>query len=700
MKGEGLYGGFAEGREESCPCDGKPYFRRHEGMPPCNPCFSSSQSNFDRGWYETMSGIISNLYEEPTLTVEGIIKNCTQVIARSETVAGAGRRMRNPMLSIFLGAGAQHHIGQIQDAYYSCWSDNARSLKRLEGAYTAEDLENAIIDSTNSEDRSINASTVRIVWYWDIMDDDFDRHFACVRQKYSLPISTSDHKVIFVFCSQKNSRTQELTRQRLRDQLIPWSEEARIPLVILSDATRLGSLDATRLAESYRLAASLMLIMNSSYSYDEDDLGVEMSFDLGKGGLWSAAYHGCSKNFYDIVGVSLLTIIKRYRALGSRTQEDYTHSGSVQSRLCGHDKSYYDFLDEIFDTIIRPRCTEDASFWADVPYTETLAELEGAMQQGEETSRGLFGKLFGKKKDPVSPEMAIASLGEFWESCVNKYYKEPVLNWMKVPKGWRTSEGLEQIKNHMYSRMTTVLSYDEMHALLQQESQKVAAINDDLRMKLPRPNMLSAKNLPALLHEYALREVKLAIYRQLLELLSEAMQTLCSNATGFDDLLAQIQTSLREDHMEHSVVRAYGSYMEQLIDQNEKVLVQYIRPSKDECELLQQLAQTFNDLVATDARHVYHKSLQGDLQFRIENGGSAAAVNVIAECFKFNMADAGRLPTHNVPTGSLYCIMNSAMDDAVTGSDSIGKRFIVSRSDRIERLFLFRTAQEEIMFSN
>jgi hypothetical protein len=643
-----------------------------------------------------MSGAIANLYEESTLTVEGIIHKCTRIIERNETVAGAGRRMRNPMLSIFMGKDAVNHIREIQEAYYSCWSDHARNLKILKGAYTVEDIEDAIVQSTQTEDRSIDTTIVHTAWFWDIMDDDFDRLFECVKQKFSMPIATRNQRVFFIFCSQKDSKSQERTRLRLKEQLIPWAQETGNALVVLSDSTRMGTLNATGLSENYRLAASLMLIINSIYPIDKTDLGIEMAFELGRKSVWSASYHGCSKNFYDIVGVSLLTIIKKYRELGKLEKDDFGNGNSVQSRLCGDDKNYYHLLDEIFNEIIQKKCNTDTALWVDTPYTEQVAALEENMLQGGEAKGGFFGKLFGGKKRSASPEEAIASMGDFWKCCVEKYYAAPVLNWLDSPAGMR------EVQSHMYSRMTTVLNYDEMNALLLQESQYVASLNDNLEMKIPRPNMQSCKNPQQIFHGYALREVKLRIFKKLLKWLSEAMETLCSNAAGFDDLLEKVQNSLREEHMEHSVVRAYGSHMEQLIEQNSALLVKYIRPSKDEGELLQQLEQTFAELVALDTKHVYHKSLQGDLQFRIENGGAAAAVNVIANCFKYKMADAGRLPTLNTPSGTMYCIMNDAMDGmgGNIAADAIGKRFIVSRSDRIERLFLFSVDPDYIMFSN
>ncbi len=465
----------------------------------------------------TMSGNVEQLYAEAAQTVEGCIKHSTQQIAQGEMLAGAGRRMRNPILSIFLGQDAVAHIGQIQETYASCWSDHARDLVFLKNAYSIHDIENAIVNSTHVADRMVDTTTVQIAWFWDIIDDDFERLFACVKDKYTMPVATHQNRVFFVFCSQKNTVTQEKTKHRLKEQLIPWAKQEKVPLILLSDATGMGSLNAEKLAENYRLAASLMLIMNSTYALDEEDIGRDMSFEFGKGGLWSAAYHGCQKNFYDIVGISLRNIIAHYRKLGKDSQESYGNGTSVQSRLCGYDHDYYHFLDEIFETEIQDKCLRNTAMWGDVPYTDAIASLCQRLEQGEENKGGFFGKIFGQKKPTASPEEAIYSLSDFWQCCLNLYYIEPVIKWLETP------EGEAHIKNQMYSRMTRELNYDEMHALLLQESQRVAELRENFAPRLPSLVIQSGMTLEYLLHSYALREVKLRIYKKLLEWLVEAM---------------------------------------------------------------------------------------------------------------------------------------------------------------------------------
>ena len=641
-----------------------------------------------------MSGIITDLYQATAVTLEGVIHECTQTIERGETLAGIGRRMRNPMLSIFLGKQATDNITQIQDAYYSCWSDHAKHLKSLQGAYTRQNLEDAIFQTTQVEDPSLDVTTIRTVWFWDIMDDDFDTHFSCVRTPFAMPVATANKSVYFIFCSQRDHTNQEKTISRLRDQLIPWAKETGNALVVLSDATTKGLLKPSGIAENYRLAASLMLLMNTRYDIGEENLGEAMTFALENGNIFSASYHGCSKNSFDIVSVSLLTIIKRYRALGQKKNDNYSQSNSVQNRICGSGKTYYDLVDNIFEETLLSVFKTDTRLWGDMPYSEALDGLRAQMGQGQPQKKGFFAKLFGGASRMYSAPEVIANLGDFWKCTVDRYFIKPVDAYLS------SEAGQTAVKDYLYTLLSSNLNYDEMHELLAKESSDVRALNTDLERNLNKPRPSDAKNADDLLQHHALYEAKVHVAGRLLDWLADTMNTLCINAGGFDELLAKVQNSIREDAMERSVVHAYGSHMDQLIDANPQVLSQYMRPSKSEEELLAQLKRTFTDLIGKDTKRIYFKSLTDDLQFRIENGGNAAAINVIADCFKFDMTSSGRLPMLKPAEGSLYCIMNNTMGTLgeTVAENAIGKRFIVSRSDRIERIYLFPVDPEYIMY--
>ncbi|MBR6825699.1 MAG: hypothetical protein IKM59_04040, partial [Oscillospiraceae bacterium] len=316
----------------------------------------------------------------------------------------------------------------------------------------------------------------------------------------------------------------------------------------------------------------------------------------------------------------------------------------------------------------------------------------------EHQDGGFLGRLFSRKPREVSPQEALSSLGDFWKCCLNLYYMDPARKWIESPAG------AKELKNIMYSLMSTKLNYDEMQTLLSAESMAVLTLAENVKAQLPKLNLAGCNSMAKMLHAIAIYSVKCEISAQILQMLADTMKALSNNAGGFDELLEMVQNSLSEDRMERSVVVAYGSYVNELIDQNEEVLLQTIRPSKDENELLQQLEAVFADFVERDVKRIFQKSLQGDLQFRVQQGSAVAAANAISDCFSYKMTEAVRLPTLLPPSGNLYlyCIMNDAMEDlgGNIADDAVGHRFIVTRSDRIERLFLFKVDESNIMFSN
>lgn len=641
-----------------------------------------------------MNSVIENLYDEPTQTVESVIGRCTRVIERDAMVAGAGRKVRNPMLTIFLGREAIAHIREIQETYFACWSDSVRKLKILKNEYTQQEIEDAILQSTRTQDSFYDEKTIRIAWFWDIMDRDFDRHFACVRQKFSTPIGLTCRKTIFVFCSQSTTQNQKITQERLQNILIPWAEENKSHLVILSDATGLGPLKASGIAENYRLAANLLLILNSTYASGTRDLGKIMDFDFENNAVWSASYRACRMNFDDIVGVSLRRIIDKYLELSHKPM---MQTASAEELICGEGKGYLDFLNDLFQNVMMKCCPDDFSFWNDIPYTEAVSKYEQKLTSGSSGKKGgLLGKLFSGKSRDVHPEDAIVSLADFWNCCVNYYYMDPIQKWMESP------EGTQEICDYMYGRLTSVLNTAAMKGMLQSEAQKVIGLIESLEYGIAKPQADAYQNTAMVFHEYAIYTVKHQIYGTLLKWLSDAMRNLSKNASGFEDLLRMVRNTLNESEMEASVVTAYGNYMESLIEENTEILNQCIRPCELESDLLQQLERAFIALVERDTHNVYHMSLQENLEFLIRNGSASSAINVISECFKYNITDAGRLPVINVPSGTMFCIMNDAMNGLIEdiNQDAIGNQFIINRSDRIERLYLYSVDPKYIRYSN
>ncbi len=646
---------------------------------------------------------ISNFHETSKLTVETLTRNCTKIMEHRDTDIGAGREMENPFLNIFLGAEAIARIDHVRDAYDSCWSQNARELILLKDVYTRQELEDAIVASCNASREVPDRTKIRLAWFWDIMDENFDACFEAVKMDYALPLGVEGKRVVFVFCSQNNSENQNKTANRLRDRLIPWAKDNKVPLIMLSDVGNKGLLHPNEISENYRLAASLMLIMNTHYDNHETNLGKTLSFEIESTSntewnerLWSGAYYCCSKNFEDIIGISLWRIIQCYQDMCEAPREGGGDT-NVQRLLCGDGKNYFDLLDQIFEEIILPVIAVKPELWYDVPYTSAMQGFEKYLPTLNRPDRSFFSRLFTNTPARVTPHEVLTSLGDFWKCCVMTYYIEPVLQWV------HSDEGMKSLQDYVYSHIAAKMNYNEMQSYLDRESWSVRALFEEENARLPDPKALDTSDISRVFHDLALHESKRAVYKTVLSVVADTMESLSKNAGGFKPLLNRVKDSLQKERMEHTVVTAYGDYVKRLLDQAPNLLRSTIRPCETEEMLLQQLEQVFKAIVDRDPDRRFRCSLHDDLEFRMGYGTVAGAVDAIRNCFGYKLKQAGRLIITNPPSGTLYCIMNTAMKSNLSSdiqTESIGNPFIVTRSDRIERLFLYPVKASTIIFSN
>lgn len=624
----------------------------------------------------------------PVTTVEELIQNCTQLIERDETVAGVGKRMCHPLLSVFLGEGAEAHADEILSTYFSCWSASAKKLISVRGTYSRETIESAIKQASTIEDLYKSKSTLHMVWYWDIMDADFDQHFSSVDMDLKSPV-LQIKKTIFVFCSQGDTLSARITKNRL-DKLIQWSKENNQPLILFSDATMYGFLNAKEVKQSYHMAASLVLMLNSqSQDAERAGLASNLDFSLRENLLWTMSYHACDKNFFDIIGVSLVAIINEYHKIGNAVR----NNNDIQTRVCGENRDYIAFLDEVFENIILTRCPDDqsAAFWADLPYTEDIAALERRLS-GQAAPKKHLWNLFSSKSAGNAAN-AVASLGEFWDVCVDRYYVQPVRQWLN------SEEGRQAVTEFIYGKMTSALTLNDMKKLLPNEWSKLEkeAKYQDLILNHPLPEV--GLSLSSHLHACACVDVKSQIYGELLTYLIEIMKQLHAYTDKFTPLLNSVAISLNGLGMDDNIERAYGHHMERLIQDYSDVLNRKLRPCGTELELLDQLGNAFKELVKNDKSGVYYYTLQQHIEFLMKTGAATDTTDIIESCFKFNLKDVGRLVTSSVMEihdDLTFCIMNDSLIGRIPKDYDIGTQFIVNRCDRIERLCIYPVRAEAI----
>lgn len=611
-------------------------------------------------------------------TIEELITRGSALLEQENTGAGAGLRIRYPMLSLFFGREARENQEEVLRTYRSFWAGNADALEDItDETYSSEKAEALVASLCGKRQRFQDCHTVQLTYYWDILDEDFEDDFAKLREKVGLPVGVFSQRLICLFCRQTTSWERQTTQARL-EALIRWAEEKEEHLLVLSNNTGDGVLPTTEIHENYRLAANVMLLANSGVP-----ASTQIAFDLCQRTVWTAGYYPCQKNSRDIVGCALGRILKVHRNQAAKPAGGI----GVQKRLCGEEGSYGNFVHTFFEKTLLPLLPgeDKIEFLTDLPYTEAVAALEGSF--GGTEAKGWWP--FKKKARAVDGAQVMDSLGSMWTLCWDTYYRKPAEAWLSSP------EGKKEMEEYFISALNKALNYDEMRALLGQEADVVRGLAGG---ELPVPQPEGCGDLAQWLHQYARSQLESHFTGYLLGALADTMEDLRDNAMGFDTMLRNVQDSLMVDNMEHSVERAYGGLTERILNENPDLLSRYIHPCGKESELYPQLYQVFREVTRLDP--IFRCSLKEDIDFRINIVGAAAARDVINICFSHDMTRSARLHTYRVPASTLYCIRSAAADELLNGLNptTVGQTFLVTRSDRIERLALLPVEPKDIMY--
>lgn len=628
-----------------------------------------------------MQAVANQAYRRKVNTVEDLIHDCTQTIQRNAIVAGMGNRMLAPVLSILLGEMSVQNRDKIEDAYFAFWSSQSNGLTFLEGAYDRITIDAAMAEAASNRNY-LARNRLRIVWYWDIMDANFEEHFRSVTNDVEAPLGYVLSRTYFIFCSQRTGVAQNITQQRL-PRLIEWAEQKGYQLIVLSDMTNFGMLREDEVAENYDVAATIVQLLNSegSNGVAPDRIATDLDFRLShsKTPVWTASYTVCGKQFFDIIRVSIERILDRYLEMANASKA----VGAGGNTVGVFDGLYETMVASLFDTVIAPHGVgeQDVAFWGDLPYTQDMCALDQQLYDGGQNQRGFFGKLFGGRNRGDWTN-AIGSVQAFWDACVLNYYEKPITDWLYSPEGRST------VSEYMYLHLAERLTLNDMKQSLKEEIDKLNRKRDGFTVTMPEP--VVGQPMEEYLHSCALAQIKSQLMPELMKQLVEVMEQLHLHASNFQPMLETVVSSMEGRGVDENIRRAYGAYMSQLTDQHRDVLNRNIHPTETEAELLAQLQKTFRELVELDSGNIYYLSLQADIQFQIKSGSSQAN-SIIYNCFNYDMLHSGRLLSYRQNEGLLYCIMNGALTQLLHDIDTnhIGEQFIANRSDRIERLYLY-----------
>lgn len=632
----------------------------------------------------------------PTTTVEDTLQNCIRMIERKDIVAGVGSKIAAPLISVILGEEAEAHLSTIEATYGSYWASAAQHLVYQIGPYTCKQLEDSCIDAMMNTTKmdALERDRIRIAWYWDIMDPKFEEYFELVRQPLDLPCPAGRN--FFIFCRQLRSEERAVTQERL-ERLLQWAKDSDNHLVVLSNHSPGGTLRPDEISQNYHLAATIQFLMNAASAPEtvEARMARNLEFRLHSSVLWSAGYNNCPRKYRDIINVSLLKIIERIYEKGTEGMD----AASVSEPQKGSGFDYIKLLGSLFNQVLEPLCPgeEDRRFWEDLPRTVHMEQLERVLA-GEQPQTGPFWKKLFTPRAEGSWEQAIESVQDIWDGCVRMYYLEPISSFL------RSSQGRAAMDTYITKHMTGILSLNEL-SKLSTDAQILRSDERYVNIQPRQPNPQQPKygrSLAAYLHEYACYQVKCELCREMVLNMAESVERLSKKARGFEPLMRTVRDSFRGVNINPSIRDAYGSHMKRLLDNNEELVANIVGPCADEAELLHMMESLFRELVEKDKEHRYFATLQEDIQFQIENGNPAATTNVVTDCFGKELRNLGRLRSYEQESGFLYCIMNDTMTAMLNGisNENVGERFVVNRSDRIERLYLYPIPADKVHYSN
>lgn len=628
-------------------------------------------------------------------TVEETIQKCIGMIEQTNIVAGVGNRIAAPMVSVILGREAEENLPTIKATYESYWASRADHLSYWIGTYRAAELEDACVDALvkGKYMDPLARDNIRAAVYWDLMDDRFEEIFEAVKQPFEPPCPHS--RVFFIFCKQLRSEERIITKERM-ERVLQWAEETDSHLVVLSNQSAGGIYGDDEIAQNYKIAAMIQFLMNAASS-DEDNMAQmarELEFNLQNNRLWTVGYANCPRKYRDIIHVSLLQILERIYENANAEPESVKQKESVKSS----GDEYIDLLDHVFAEKLEPLCPgeEDRRFWEDLPRTADMEALARLLSGEEEPVRGPFWRRLLPTRKDDSWQNAIPSVQELWDVCVKTYYLDPIRQWLSTEKGHRA------ISRFFNNHFAGELSLREM-AQLAGDVQRLRTEEQYLNpvVGMPDPSASGKQyTLAGYLHECACCAVKQEIYRDMIRDMAAAMEHLSVRAKNFKPLMDTVLPSFRGVSVAPGIRDAYGPHMRRLLDANMELITQQVLPCANEEELLAQVEGLFRELANRDPERRYFATLQGDIKFQIANGNAAASANVITDCFGMDLKSMGRFRSYRQESGHLYCIMNNTMTELMSGvkTENIGKRFIVNRSDRIERIYLYPIIPKDVEY--
>lgn len=621
-----------------------------------------------------------------------IIHECSQMLVGQTGDENAGRFLNAPLLNVFLGSEAEAFMEDVKNIYDGCWINGKENIQYLTtDQFNTDSVEEAFVRMKSIPRNFKTTSEIVQAVYWDIMDDRFDEIFTRVRVPYCPPNTVSEYSVLyFVFIRQAIRRQREISRQRL-EKLIAWAQEENKHLIVLSDDTDLVLLNDETIVENYRIAADIVLIVDSYTSINEKALGQQILHELREFPVYGVGYYSVHKDTRAIATVSLRQMLQEYTEMSKRREDNVM---TVQKKLCSGG-SYQQLFDSCFDRFLRPLLPKDIAFLRYLPYTEPVTRLREV--RTEQPQKGFLSGLFGmgrknavEKQSTSSDELAeqIIRSSPVYAACISMYYEKPVREWLEQ------NNGMECLQRFFREQLSCSLTYMEMSTYLADEA---AALEAAAAQPWKATPLAHTYALDELVNSYAVRALRQNVYGLMAMCLAEEMKKINRLAAGFDDVIRSVIKNLSIETQDEGLESAYSRLMSRACADNRALLMKTIHPGT-EMDLLQQMCHAFSEMITQYPEYGY--SLEQDLDFQLHYAAKSAATSVINNCFSQNMDKTRHLQMMQAPDGHLYCMVNGSASFLPQINPYIhGDVFMVQRSDCIERLFIYHVNPIAIIYN-
>lgn len=614
------------------------------------------------------------------------IKTCGNMLSGRVTDPGAARRLSAPLISFALGAGAEDCLKVVEQTYQDCWSNAAAHLHWLktENCLQGDDIltgrvDDAFMDMRENPEEFQTLNTLKLAYFWDLMDDRFPEIFQAVQTQIDFGAAINVAKFYFLFVRQVRRADRENTGRRLRE-VIDWAKENGEHLIVQSDRTDGGGFGMGPMYDGYRAAANVVVIANS---VDANGIGRELEFKImhSASAVWSLGAYTKVKETDEIACAAMEQILTECLQQAQVPRNNF----NIQELLCGAQKGYDSLFREYVDTHgLLPDVPDCLRY---LPYTREMAAFEKSLS--DTPSRGLFRKSHNRTPDAINSgllEAAVASVQDIWKNCVDMYYRPRLQELQENPKHVR-----EQFEQLLCSR----LSYGEMNNMLLQEVDRLREHTDwDVAMDRRKGT------LPDCLHRYACCQILPEMFNFLSEQLCEAINDVCGSAKDFGQTLVAAQHGLREcmESVDETIRTAYAQEIVNLpVTHPELGSLVRLTPCDSMEKLLEQLEDRFQQIVSKDEN--FRRSLFDELKYRSQMAGGDAIYNeTVRSLFDLDMTTLGRLKAVIPPDGGeLYCMLSQP--DEIRGVPNTGKAFRIPRQDYVDRLYIYPLDEGSIIYN-